>query len=561
MNLSSYEITIFLLSISIILFFARGFGELLRLIKQPIVIGEIIAGIVLGPTILGSIFPKTYETIFNESQSVSAALHGITTLGIVMLLLVTGIEIDIALLLKQSKKASLISFFGIILPFITGFLTAYFFPFNLGMTNQNLHLVFALFIGIALSVTALPVVARTLMELNIFKTELGFSIITSAMLIDLVGWIAFSILLGIIGRNHGQQFEVYEVILVLIAFAAAVFLIFKKLIDYILSFSKKYLSNPGGILNIIFILGFIGAAFTEYIGIHAIFGAFIIGIVIGDSVHITEDIREMINQFITNIFAPLFFVSIGLKINFIQNFDITLVLIFLTLSALGKVIGTSFGAKLGGFNKYDSLTIGFGLNAHGTIELVLGTIAFEVGIINEKVFVALIIMALISTLSSAPLMNVFIKMSKSILKLSNLLKTENILFTEINNKELLIKELCKSISASNKLDYEKIFNKVMEREQQISTGLENHLAIPHARININTPLAAMAINKNGIDFNAIDKLPSKVILLLLTPEDKPEIQLELLSEIAHKIGNADVIEKLILSQDANEVISKIKQLY
>jgi len=562
MNLSSTEITIFLISISIILFFARGFGELLRLIKQPIVIGEIIAGIVIGPTILGSLFPEIYNSIFKQYNSVAIALHGITILGIIMLLMVTGIEIDISVMIKQGRKSFLISLLGILCPFILGFFTAYFFPSQLGLADSGLHLVYSLFIGTALSVTALPVVARTLMELNIFKTEIGFSIITSAMLIDLTGWLIFSVLLGIIGKNQSNNFEIHEVILILAAFTLFVFLFLKKFIDKTLGFSKKYLSSPGAILNIIFILGFLGAAFTEFIGIHAIFGAFIIGIAIGDSVYITENIKEMINQLVTNIFAPLFFVSIGLRINFIQNFDFALVCIFLSLSLIGKIIGTYSGAFLSGFNKNESLTVAFGLNAHGTIELVLGMVAYESGLISEKVFVALIIMALITTLTSAPLMSIFIKKSKMLLKLSDLLKPQNIIFTDVDKKEELIKQLCINICRiNNKIDCEKLISRVIERENQMSTGLENHLAVPHARMNIQTPLAAIAIHKNGIDFNSLDNLPARLIILLITPENKPELQLELLSEIAVKFSNKNFIEELINCEDANEVISKIKQLY
>ncbi|MEJ5352096.1 MAG: cation:proton antiporter [Melioribacteraceae bacterium] len=562
MNLSSTEITIFLLSISIILFFARGFGELFRLIKQPIVIGEIIAGIFLGPTILGSLFPEFYNSIFNKLDSVAIALHGITSLGIIMLLIVTGIEIDISVMIKQGKKSFVISVMGILFPFLIGFLSAYFFPSQLGLTNSDLHLVYSLFIGTALSVTALPVVARTLMELNIFKTEVGFSIITSAMLIDLTGWLIFSVLLGIIGKSQSNNFEVYEVILILAAFTLFVFLFLKKLIDKTLGFSKKYLSSPGAILNIIFILGFLSAAFTEYIGIHAIFGAFIIGIAIGDSVHVTENVKEMINQLVTNIFAPLFFVSIGLRINFIQNFDFALVGIFLSLSLIGKLFGAYLGANLSGFNKNESLTVAFGLNAHGTIEIVLGMVAYESGLIDEKVFVSLIIMALITTLTSAPLMNIFIKRSKALLKLSNLLKPQSIIFTNADNKEELIKQLCKNIYQTNNIiDYEKLVARVIERENQMSTGLENHLAVPHARMNIKVPIVALAIHKNGIDFNSLDNLPAKLIILLITPEDNPEMQLELLSEIALKLSNKNFIEELIKSENADEVISKIKLLY
>ncbi|MEG8948128.1 cation:proton antiporter domain-containing protein [Rosettibacter firmus] len=559
--MSSNEITIFLVSISIILLFARGFGELLRLIKQPIVIGEIIAGIFLGPTIFGKIFPESYNLLFHQSQTVSIALHGLTTLGVVMLLLITGIEIDISLMIKQGKKPFLISLFGVLFPFLIGFFASYFFPKNFGLINSEMHLIYSLFIGTALSVTALPVVARTLMELNIFKSEIGSSIITAAMLIDLIGWLIFSVLLGIIGKTHSQNFEVYEIIVYLIFFALAVFFLFRKLFDYILGFSNKYLSNPGGLLNIIFILGFLGAAFTEYIGIHAIFGAFIVGIAIGDSGYLKENIREILNQFITNIFAPLFFVTVGLKINFIDNFDLLLVIMFISLSIAGKITGAFLGGYLSGFNKNDSFIIAFGLNAHGTIELILGTIAYESGLINEKVFVALIIMAIVTTLSSAPLMSLFIKKAQTIIKLSNLIKPENIIFTDINDKEELIKILCKNISQYNGIDFQNLFKRVLEREKLISTGLENSIAIPHARLKIKKPLAAIAIHKQGLDFDSIDKLPAKIIILLITPEDNPEIQLELISEIAMKFGNKKVVEDLVSAKDSKDVIYKIKQLY
>ncbi len=561
MHLSSNEIIVFLISLSIILFFARAIGELLRLIKQPIVIGEIIAGIILGPTIFGTLFPGVYNYLFVQSKSVSIALNGITSLGIIMLLLITGIEIDISLMIKQGKKSLLISLLGIFIPLITGFIASYLFPEFFGLRDSAMHLIYSIFIGISLSLTALPIVARTLMELNIFKSELGLSIITSAMMIDLIGWLMFSLLIGLLGKAHSANFYFYELIIILLLFTFVVFLFFRKLFDNILAFSKKYLSNPGGILNVVFILGFLGAAFTEYIGIHAIYGAFIVGIALGDSGHLSENIREMINQFVTNIFAPLFFVTIGLKINFIQHFDPLLVTIFIVLACLSKTIGAFSGAYISGFNKNNSLIIAFGLNTHGTIELLVGTVAYELGLINEKIFVVLVVMAILTTLSSAPLMGWFVKKSQTIVKLSSLLKANNVIFSTSKNKYDIIEELCRNISYNNEISYEKLFYAVIERENQISTGLENYLAIPHARLNINHPAAAIAINRDGIDFKSHDNLPAKLIILLITPENKPELQLELLSEIAHKFGNKEIIENIISSSNEKEIISKIKQLY
>jgi Kef-type K+ transport system membrane component KefB/mannitol/fructose-specific phosphotransferase system IIA component len=561
MTLTTTDIVIFLVGISVILFFGRGVGELIKKFKQPIVLGEIIAGIILGPTILGSVFPQTYDFLFNHSEQVIHALNGITLLGVVLLMLVSGLEINLTLVLKQSKSSSIISLFGILFPFSMGFFTAYFFPNLLGVSDIESRLIFSLFIGIAISITALPVVARTLMDLNIFKTEIGFSIMTSAMINDVIGWIFFSVLLGMMGQQSGNGLNLPSLLITIIVFTFFVLIILRKLIDYLLPWLQKNLTFPGGVLNFIIIIGFLGAALTEYIGMHAIFGAFLVGIAIGDSAHLSEETRETINQFITNIFAPLFFVSIGLRINFIENFDLIIVLIFIGLSFTGKVFGSTFGARLSGFNKYDALTIGFGLNSHGAIEIVLGTLAFQVGLIQEKVFVALVIMALITSISSAPIMSYFIKKSRKQFGFAALLNLNNVFFTNATSKTDVIKELCSVTSKLNKIDYEKIFSEVMKREELISTGLEKHLAIPHARLEIQKPFAAIAICKQGIDFDSLDKLPAKVIILLVTPKEKPEIQLNMLSEIAKKIGQHEIIEKLVDCKNEQEIISKVKQLY
>jgi len=408
MHLNSSDIVIFLLSIGIVLFFARGLGELFKRFKQPIIIGEIIAGIVLGPTILGALFPEYYNYLFTDSEVASTAFDGITVLGLSMLLLVLGLEIDLRLALSQGKAASLVSLFGILFPFTIGFLFAYLFPDYFGIADEKMRFIFALFIGVALSITALPVVAKTLMDLNLFKTEIGLLIITSAMFNDLIGWLIFSIILGTIGQQS-HDLGMGFIISMLFLFIFFTLFIGRKIINYFIPYLEKFTTYPGGILNFIFILGFLCAAFTEYIGVHAIFGAFIIGIAIGDSAHLKEQTREIIHQFVTNIFAPIFFVSIGLKVNFITNFDFLLVIIFVSLAFIGKVIGCGLGAHWGGKSTDDSLIIAFGMNSHGAIEIILGTIALQAGLIHERVFVGLVLMALVTTISSAPLMSIFVK--------------------------------------------------------------------------------------------------------------------------------------------------------
>ena len=559
MNLTSIEIVYFLLSIGIILLVGRGVGELLRKFKQPIIIGEILAGIILGPTVFGSLFKDYYNLLFNYSPTINFAFNGITELSLVLLLLVLGLEIDLSLALTQGKKASVVSILGVVFPFSIGFAVAYFFPAAMGIKDFNSQLPFALFIGTALSITALPVVAKALMDLDLFKTEIGMLIITSAMFNDLIGWIIFSIIIGMLDYStHGLNLQ--WLLITLAVFVGFIFLIGRKIINYAIPKLEKHASYPGGILNFIFVLGLFCAAFTEFIGVHAIFGAFIIGIAIGDSVHLKQDTREIVQQFVTNIFAPIFFVSIGLRINFIDNFDFLLVASFLAMSVTGKMLGSFLGAKLGGIDKEKSIIIGLGLNAHGAMEIILGTIALQNNLIQPKVFVALVIMALFTSITSAPLMSFFMKRGKQILNFVGLLKAENVFFTEAASKQEVIKELCMKISKQHKLSNEKLIGEVLAREELISTGLEKHLAIPHAKVNVKNPIVAVAIHKTGIEFDSLDGLPAKIIVLLITPQNDPELQLKLLAETAGLLGDIEKINSLVESKNATEFILNIKQL-
>lgn len=556
MNLTVSEISIFLLVLSIMLFVARTLGELFRLFRQPNVIGEILAGIILGPTIFGALFPGLFNSLFISSPNIQISLNGFTTIAVVLLLLVSGLEVDLAVALKQGRAAIFTSVLGILAPFIIGFLVAYSFPLFFGVQDEKMHLVFALFTGTALSITALPVVARTLMDLNIFKTDIGFLIIASAMVNDLIGWIIFSVILSMIGSNH-NSFGFGATTGLIFLFLFFTLFIGRKVIHKMLPFFQTRVSYPGGVLNFILIVGFIAAAFTEYIGIHAIFGAFIAGIAIGDSAHLKESTREIIQQFVTNIFAPLFFVSIGLRVNFIQHFDFAFVAIFLILAFAGKVIGCGLGAYLGGFKKNEALAIGFGMNSRGAMEIVLGVLALQYGLIQEKIFVALVIMALVTSISSAPFMNYFLR-ERKLHTFISLLKNKFLYFTKAPGRQEVISELVHLVSNETGLTRDILFEEVWKREELIATGIANYLAIPHAKIDIKNPIAAIAVSQTGIDFEAPDGIPSKIIILLLTPSDNNELQLQLLAEIANAFKDKNIIENILLSKDKDEFMNKLK---
>ena len=316
----------------------RLFGEFFRKLKMPLVVGELVAGILLGPSLLGNFFPILDEVVFTTKDEVGLVLNGITNISVIMLLFVAGMEVDLSVIRHQGKTALKTSLIGLVIPFIIGFYSGKYFYVFLGGSSVANNLVFSLFIGTAMAISALPVIARTLMDLNLFKTKIGMIIITAAMFDDLIGWIMFSVILAMInkiGNPYGFLYTLGYTIL----FAVVMLSIGRFVINKSLPWAKKNLSWPGGVLAVSLGLAFIGAAFTEKIGIHAIFGAFIVGIAFGDSVHLNEKTRDIIQQFVNNIFAPLFFVSIGFKVNFIKNFDWKIVSLILVLAIVSKLIG------------------------------------------------------------------------------------------------------------------------------------------------------------------------------------------------------------------------------
>lgn len=398
-TLSHHEIVIFFLQISIMLALGKLFGELMKKLKQPAVIGELIAGILLGPTVLGTLFPDALAYLFPKKGGTPLALHGLTSMSVVLLLFVAGLEVELRIVLHQGRKALTTSVLGILFPFTTGFGITYFIPSLFGL--QQSSLIFSLFIGTALSITALPVIARTLMDLGLFKSNVGMLIIASAMIDDVLGWVFFSLVLGMLNASSGHAGQHIEYTIIgTVLFAILMLTLGRRLFNRILPWVNKQVSFPGGILSFSITLGFLGASFTEAIGIHAIFGAFIVGIALGDSIHMSKKTKEIIHDFVSNIFAPLFFVSIGLKVNFIQNFDFGLVAIIMVMAFFSKTVGCSLGARLSGFKVNEALAIGFGMNARGAMEIILATLAYQAGLIDQYMFVALVIMALVTSMTS-----------------------------------------------------------------------------------------------------------------------------------------------------------------
>ncbi len=407
-KLSSSEVLHFLIIVSVVLIIARVLGELCRKFKQPVVVGEILAGIIIGPSLLGSAFPDLFKSVFVSEARSYGAFDGLANLGVILLMFVAGIEVDLKQIRQQGKQAASISIMGIAFPFALGFAAVWFFHDSIfPVTASQDRLIPSLFFGTALSITALSVIVKVLLDLDIIKTKVGGLIITAAMVDDFLGWILFSIIIKMMDTTKSDGSTTS--IVVVLAFALFMVTAGRWLIDKLLFLTKKYFSGAGSIITVSCCLCFLGAVFTEYLGIRGVFGAFLMGIAVGDSKHFSDSTQNVLQQFVVYIIAPLFFASVGLRVNFVTNFDLTIVSIILGIACVAKLVGAWLGARMSGIKKNESLAIAFGMNARGSQEIVLGTVALQAKIIDEKIFVGLVIMTMVTILAAGPLMKLFLE--------------------------------------------------------------------------------------------------------------------------------------------------------
>ena len=556
-HLSPHDVMTMFLALATLLGSAKLAAELMQKIGQPGIIGEISVGIFLGPTVLGHYRPHIYETLFPTTGPMPIVLDTVTTLGVVFFLLTAGLEIDLRSIFRQGKSAVLVSLFGVAFPFGAGFLAATIFPSEMGAVEGVNIRIFALFVGTALSISALPVIAKILMDLNLLRTEMGTVIISSAMFDDLVGWILFSFVLGMLHPIGGASVSdgVKHTIILVLLFVGITLTLGRWLIDKILPVLQAHTTWPGGVLAFIFTLTMAGAAFTEYAGIHAVFGAFVIGIAVGESGHLRKRTSEHIHEIVTNVFAPFFFASIGLRTNFVSNFHLGLTATVIGVACVGKLLGAGWGARLGGMDKTSSLAVGLAMNARGAMEIILGILALQAGLIRENMFVAMVIMALFTSLISAPAIHFLIRRKRNLTLKETV--TAKLFIPNLKAETRLgaLREMCELAAEAASNAPERLFRLVSERERVLASGWENELAVPHVRVDgLGQPLVVVA-KTIGIDFDAHDGKPARLIILILTGDNQS--QQDLLADASELFSRKEAVEQAVNATNFLELVAAL----
>ncbi len=402
---------VLLLQIVIIVLFARTFGALFNKIGQPAVIGETVAGIVLGPSLLGLLFPGASHFIFPASSLDN--LQFISQLGLILFMFVIGMEVDMSVVRKQASDAVVISHASIIIPYTLGMALSYFLYKQFAPPGIS-FLSFALFMGIAMSITAFPVLARILQERGITKTKLGIMALTCAASDDVTAWCILAVLIAIIkaGSSVSALFTIGLVVVYIAVMLFAVRPILQKLFA-----GRKTLNKTA--MAVFFLVLLVSAYTTEAIGIHALFGSFMAGLIMPHDMQLRKIVTEKIEDISIVLLLPLFFVFTGLRtqVGLLNQGYLWAVCGWILFAAImGKFGGSAIAARIVGQTWTESFAIGALMNTRGLMELIVLNIGYDLRILTPEIFTMMVLMALITTFMTNPALNLINRLKPGAMK-------------------------------------------------------------------------------------------------------------------------------------------------
>jgi Kef-type K+ transport system membrane component KefB len=404
---SHHDVLRLVIQVALLLFTARALGELARRNGQPSVVGEILAGILLGPSLLSSIVPALGEYIVPQTAIQGYLLEVVALIGAMFLMLITGLETDLALIRRHFRTAIGVSLSGIVCTFIAGFTLGMNLPdFLLG--NPNERTVFALFIGVGFSIAAIAVIAKVIMEMNLMRRDIGQTIIAAGMSDDTIGWILLSIVIGIASGHLVSVGTITATGGSVILFIVLSLTVGSWLVKRLLHFVHSGGTGLDRFLTLIVVLMFTWGAIASALGFEAVLGAFVIGIVFGQIRGVPDEVHERLESFAMAVFTPIFFAVAGLKVNLLHLLRIDLILIAISVMVtviFAKGLGTYLGARLiGGKNHWNGMSFATSLNTRGAMDIIIATIGLSLGVLSQDMFSIIVLMAITTALIMPPIL-------------------------------------------------------------------------------------------------------------------------------------------------------------
>jgi len=398
-----HELLLLWLQLVVLLVTARTLGLLAQRVRQPRVVGELAAGVLIGPSIAGRLFPELVGWLFPGDAVQSALLLSVAWFGILLLLLVTGFETDLDLLRRLGRPVIGLSVGSLVVPLVMGFILGWLMPATLWGPGAD-RLAFASFIAVALSISALPVIAKIMTEMGLMRRNVGQLTIAAGMINDLVGWMLLGVVIGLFSAGT------VEVGGLLITLGSVVFFLLlgltvgQRVVDQILRRARSaggFASALTATIAVMLILGSISQA----MGVEAVLGALVAGVVLGRSRYQRHDVRRSVEVLSSSIFAPIFFATAGLYVDFavlLTREGALWALVVLVVATVAKLSGSFIGGRLSGLTSIESLAAGIGLNARGAMEIVLATIGLSLGALNDASYAMIVLLAVATSMGAPP---------------------------------------------------------------------------------------------------------------------------------------------------------------
>jgi len=404
--LGEHDLLLFWAQFLVLLVVARGLGHLARRVGQPAVVGELTAGLLIGPSVFLQVLPTQAAWLFPGGVSTSAPILAVAWIGVVLLLVETGFETDLGLLRRLGRQALAVAACSLVVPLVLGFAVGWVMPSAFFGPAAD-RFIFAAFVAVAMSISALPVVARILGEMDLMRRNIGQVTVAAAMINDLIGWILLGVLAGVVTSGGVQLGSTVFTVTAITVFFTFALTGGQRLTNTALRVSRRISHGMTGPLTTTIVIVLLAAVITQAIGVEAVLGAFIAGIVIGRSPYQHPQVRRTIELLAAAVFAPIFFASAGIYVDLralATGSGLFWGLVIVAVATVTKLVGSYVGARLGGMPHRHGLAIGLGLNARGAMEIVLATIAFGLGVFSSDAYTIIVLMAMVTSIMAPPLL-------------------------------------------------------------------------------------------------------------------------------------------------------------
>lgn len=397
---------LFLSQLALLLGVARLFGEGMRRLDQPAVIGELLAGLLLGPSLFGLVAPQAYAAVFPADQTLSDLLSAFSLFFVLLLLIVTGLEIDLALIMQRVRTAAWVSAGGLVVPLLFGLALGAVCPDEF-MSAPDKRLVFSLFLAVNLSISAIPVIAKTLKDLKFIRRDLGQLNLAAAMLDDAVGWILLAVAAGLATKG---QVTVQDVGLKLAASVGVMGLALtlgRGGVNRFLGWVNRLAPGESSQLGAALFLALAFSIITHGLGLESMLGAFLAGILIGQSPRLKSQVAHTLELFTSSFCAPIYFATAGIKVNLPALLTprlLAMTAVVIVVATLGKYIGCYLGGRAVRLSHWQCMALGSGMNPRGAMGVIVARIGLSLGILNQDMYSVMIAMAIITSLAAPPLL-------------------------------------------------------------------------------------------------------------------------------------------------------------